>query len=90
MAQQFLECSSTYIITGVTTTIFQGKGFLHTIVIPKATTGTVTVQNTATSPTNYFVLPVGTVGTFTFDCSLANGLAVVTTAADATIVNWLQ
>lgn len=76
----------TYIATATTTVIeAAAKGIsIHTIVCPIALTGTATFQNT--SGTAYFVLPIGTVGSFTLDASCAKGLSVVTSAADKLIV----
>lgn len=90
MATQFLECRGTYISSATTTNITAGKTFLHTIVCPIATTGTVTVQDRAGTPNVYFVLPIGSIGTLTLDIELTNGLAVVTSAGDNCIITWMQ
>lgn len=75
----------TYISTATTTTV-QAAGLLtvHTIVCPIALTGTATFRDSANA--TYFVLPIGTIGSFTFDASLAKGLNIVTSAADKLIV----
>lgn len=92
MPGQFLETNITYIATQTTTVIeaTSKKLFLHTVTVPIASTGTITFEDVAGSPVTYFVLPIGSVGTFTFDCALANGLKVVTSAADKLVVNWMQ
>lgn len=75
-----------YIATATTTTIQSaGNISIHTVVCPIALTGTATFQDTG-SPTTYFVLPIGSIGSFRLDCICANGLAVVTSAADKLIV----
>jgi len=80
------EYSLTYIATQTTTSISTGKTLLHSVVCPIALTGTATFQDTAA--TAYFVLPIGSIGTLTFDCALNKGLAVVTSAGDKLIINW--
>ena len=81
----------TAISSQTTTNIVTGTNLLHlhTVICPKATTGTVTFRDTIT-PTNYFVLPIGSIGTFIFDSVLSSGLDVVTSAADNVLINWRQ
>lgn len=69
-------------ISSATTTVVQAAGLLtlHTVVVPVASTGAITFQDS--SGTAYFVLPVGTVGSFRFDATLNKGLSIVTAAAD--------
>lgn len=77
-----------YINTGATTPVQKaGNVRLYSVVCPKATTGTVTFNDLATSPNTYFVLPIGSIGTFLFRCVLPNGLSVITSAADTVIIN---
>lgn len=90
MAQFFQECNPTYITTSTTTHIaVVGINVLvHTVVVPKTTTGSITFRDLTASPVTYFVLPAATVaGTYTFDARCGNGLDVVTFAADVVIVN---
>ena len=61
---------------------------IHTVTCPKATTGTVTFQDLTGSPVTYFVLPIGSIGSFRLDISIPNGLDVVTSAADSVIVTY--
>lgn len=76
----------TYITTATTTTIqASGNITIHTVNCPIALTGTATFQDTG-SPTTYFVLPIGSIGSFKFDSACNKGLAVVTSAADKLIV----
>jgi len=76
----------TYISSATTTTIQTGGNIsIHTIVCPIALTGTATFRDTG-SPTTYFVLPIGTIGTLFIDSTLPNGLQVVTSAADKLLV----
>ncbi len=80
-------CKTTYIATNTTTTIDSNHSNvnIHTIVCPIALTGTATFQDVG-SPTTYFVLPIGTIGTIILDAVFPNGLAVVTSAADKLLV----
>jgi len=84
--------TTTTISTSTTTTVYAtGNFFLHTIVLPKATSGAVTFEDVAGSPVTYFVLPSATVaGTLIFDSIFPNGLKVVTAAADTVIINSSQ
>lgn len=78
-----------YISTQTTTHVVTGTENLtvHTVICPIATTGTVTFQDTVT-PTTYFVLPIGSVGSFRLDIVLPAGLDVVTSAGDKVIVTY--
>lgn len=77
---------STATTTSVTTA---GKNMkIHTVVCPKALTGTATFQDTSASA--YFVLPIGSIGTFILDSVFPNGLDVVTSAGDTVLVNYIS
>lgn len=78
-----------YISTQTTTHVVTGSNnlTLHTVNCPIATSGTVTFQDTVT-PTTYFVLPAGSVGSFRFDLVLPLGLDVVTSAGDKVILTY--
>lgn len=75
-----------YISTATTTSIeSSAKGItIHTITCPIALTGTATFQDS--TGTAYFVLPIGSIGSFILDVSCPKGLSVVTSAADKVIV----
>lgn len=75
----------TYISTA-TTTVIQAAGniSIHTVNCPIALTGTATFQNASAAA--YFVLPIGSIGSFRLDMVCANGLSVVTSAGDKLIV----
>lgn len=76
-----------YISTNATTVIAaSGNLTLHTVSIPVATTGTITLQDKDGSA--YFVFPIGAVGPFRFDCICANGLSVVTSASDKVVFTY--
>ena len=83
----FQEFNATAISTATTTNIETNSRQikLHTVICPKATTGTVTFNDKA--GTTYFVLPIGSIGTFIFDINLPNGLSIVTSAGDTVIAN---
>jgi hypothetical protein len=75
----------TAIKTATTTTILtSGNITIHTATCPKALTGTATFQDG--TGTEYFVLPVGSIGSFRLDSVCPTGLAVVTSAADTVLV----
>lgn len=78
----------TYISTATTTAIATGNTYLHTIVIPIASAGAITIEQA--NGTDYFVLPIGSVGTLWFDCVLPSGLQVITASGDKVILNWHQ
>ncbi len=77
----------TYIHTQTTTHIAtSGSVNVHTVIIPKTTSGTITFQDIA--GTAYFVLPASTIAnSYKFDSVCGNGLDVVTGAGDVLIVN---
>ena len=75
----------TYIATATTTVIAaSGNSSIHTVTCPIALTGTATFQDKAGSA--YFVLPIGSIGSFRLDAIAPNGLSVVTSAGDKVIV----
>lgn len=74
-----------YIATATTTVIAAtGNITVHTVVCPIALLGTATFQDKAAAA--YFVLPIGSIGSFLLDSSFANGLSVVTSAADKLVI----
>jgi hypothetical protein len=82
MFEQFIP---KYISSAATTVIAaSGNVTVHTVICPIALTGTATFQDKAASA--YFVLPIGSIGSFRFDSMFANGLSVVTSAADKLVV----
>lgn len=88
---KYIECNVEYITTNKTTNVVADKRnvFVHAINFPKNTTGTVTLQSVADTPVTYFAFPASTVaGTYILDVEVSNGLAVVTSAADVTIVSY--
>lgn len=78
-----------YISTATTTHVVTGSNnlTLHTVVCPVATGGDITFQDVVT-PTTYFVLPAGSVGSFRLDLVLPLGLDVVTASADKVILTY--
>lgn len=80
---------TSYIATQTTTTVIaSGNGEIHTVNCPIALTGTATFTDVAGSPATYFVLPIGSIGSFRLDVSTPNGLKVVTSAADKVITTY--
>lgn len=79
------QYQNTYISTATTTTIAaSGNITIHTVNCPIALTGTATFQDSAASA--YFVLPIGSIGSFVLDSICPKGLSVVTSAGDKLIV----
>ena len=80
----------TYIHTQTTTHITtSGATTIHTVVIPKTTSGIITFQSIL--GTAYFVFPASTIaGSYLLDGVCGNGLDVVTAAGDVLIVNSKQ
>lgn len=65
--------------------------FIHTVVVPKATAGTVTFANKNATPVTQFTLPVATAaGTYVFDAVFTDGMDVTMSAVDLVIVNGFQ
>lgn len=64
---------------------------VHTVVIPKTSAGTITLQDRAASPNTYYQFPASTVaGSYLVDILCNNGLAVVTSGADTPLVTTIQ
>lgn len=85
------EFQTAYIATATTTNIVAANKNLkiHSVVVPKATAGTVTFNDRTGSPVTYFTFPASTVGaTYIFDSVFPNGLSVITASADIIIVNY--
>jgi hypothetical protein len=82
--------STTYISTATTTTVKSGSGLLHTIVVNGGTAGTIIVyDNTAGSGTIIASFDsTNALATYTFNCTFATGLTVVTGAATKVTVNY--
>lgn len=75
----------TAIKTATTTTIASaGNITIHTVICPKALAGTATFQSGTAA--EYFVLPIGSIGSFLLDSCYPAGLAVVTSAGDTVLV----
>lgn len=72
-----------------TTTIGTSNVFVHTVIIPKTTAGTVTLE--ATDGTDYFVFPASTVaGSYLLDTVFSSGLKITTSGADTGAITWGQ
>lgn len=82
------QYQNTYISSQTTTTILGTANniTIHTVNCPIALTGTATFEDIAISPATYFVLPIGSIGSFLFDSICPNGLKIVTSASDKLIV----
>jgi len=82
--------NDTYISTATTTVVKTGAGLLHTIVVNGGTAGTIIIyDNTAGSGTIIASFDsTNALNTYTFNCSFATGLTVVTSAATKVTVNW--
>lgn len=69
-----------------TSVVALGNLTLHTVVCPIATLGATTFRDS--SAVTYFVLPIGSIGTYRLDASLAKGLTVVTADADTVLISY--
>lgn len=86
------EYQYTNIAAGATTQVFTGRGLLQAITVNTTAAGTIKlIDNTAGSTAN-----VGTIvasaspGTYWYNCSIANGLRIITAAASDITVTWAQ
>lgn len=87
----FDEFKTKYISTNTTTNLaVAGRNCkIHSISIPKNTTGTVTFRDKTGTPVTQFVLPASTVaGCYIIDAVFGNGLDVVTSASDTVIISY--
>lgn len=82
--------TDTYISSATTTTMKTGAGLLHTIVVNGGTAGTIIVyDNTAASGTIIASFDsTNALATYTFNCTFATGLTIITSAATKLSVNW--
>jgi hypothetical protein len=92
MSLKYSDYSKTYIATASTTQIFTGRGMLHAITIGETAAGAISViDNTAGSTVNVASLKTSIgEGTYRFDCSIANGLRIITAANSKITVAWSQ
>lgn len=82
----------TYISTNTTTQVFTGKGTLHSIVVGTSAAGAITVADGTASASTTFAILKSSIGegTYTFDCSISNGLRITTAASSLITVVWAQ
>jgi hypothetical protein len=74
------EFNISYTATAATASIATGKMLIHTVNIPKNTTGNLSFQDTANNV--YFAMPTATLGgTYILDASLPAGLQLVASSA---------
>lgn len=80
----------TYIDSATTTQVFTGKGQLHSIVVGETAADTISViDNTSGSTVNVATLEASVPqGTYKFDCSISEGLRIITAAASKITVMW--
>lgn len=77
------------IVTNTTTAISTGATFVHTINIPKANGGTITLEEAG--GTDYVVIPASSGPIcMVLDCVFPNGLQVITASADTVIITISQ
>ncbi len=82
------EYQKTYISTNTTTTVFTGKGTLHSIVVNTTAAGSITLNDNGTA---FAVLKASVAeGTYLYDCAVSKTLTVVTAGASDITVNWAQ
>lgn len=92
MAFNQMEYKPTNITTGTTTQVATGKGILHNIVVGTTAAGAISIiDGIAGSTANIGTLKASiTEGTYTFNCTFAKGLRIITAAASDITVNWAQ
>ena len=85
--QEFITTS--LLATGTTVVVAAGKNAkVHSILIPKTTTGTVVVSNTSAAGAVNF--PASTIaGSYIVDATYANGLLVVCSATDSVVLSYV-
>lgn len=86
------EYEYTYITSGATTTVFTGKGVLHSININQTPSGVVRiVDNNIGTTANVGILPASAVvGTRLFDISISKGLIIDQAGTSDLTVAWSQ
>lgn len=86
------EYNYTYITSGSTTTVFTGKGILHSININQAPTGVVRICDATSGTTaNVGILPASAVvGTRLFDVTIANGLIIDQAGSGDLTIAWTK
>lgn len=86
------DYKKTYISTATTTQVFTGRGMLHAIVVGETAAGAISViDNTSGSTVNIASLKASIAeGTYRFDCSISNGLRIITAGASKITVAWSQ
>lgn len=86
------EYQYTYITSGATTTVFTGKGILHSININQTPSGVVRIvdNNTGTTATVGILPASAVVGTRTFDVAISKGLIIDQAGTSDLTVAWTQ
>ena len=86
------EYQYTYITSGATTTVFTGKGILHSININQTPSGVVRiVDNTSGTTANVGILPASAVvGTRLYDVTISKGLIIDQAGSGDLTVAWCQ
>ncbi len=86
------EYQYTYITSGATTTVFTGKGLLHSININQAPSGVVRIiDNNTGTVANVGILPASAVvGTRLYDVYIAKGLIIDQAGNGDITVAWSQ
>lgn len=92
MASVVQENQYTNISTNTTTTIFTGKGFLHSIVVNTTANGSIKIiDNTSGTTANVGTLKASIAeGTYLYDVAISAGLIIITAAASDITVCWRQ
>ncbi len=86
------EFTYTNISTNTTTTIFTGKGFLHSIVVNTTAAGSIKIiDNTTGTTANVGTLKASVAeGTYLYDVAISAGLIIITAGASDITVAWSQ
>jgi hypothetical protein len=86
------EFTYTNISTNTTTTVFTGKGFLHSIVVNTTAAGSIKIiDNTTGTTANVGTLKASVAeGTYLYDVAISAGLIIITAGASDITVAWSQ
>lgn len=84
--------SYTNITTGTTTVVKGSSGILHSVTINTTAAATITLYDNASAASGTKIATIAAspvIGsTFLYDCSLINGLTIVTAGASDITVSW--
>lgn len=76
----------TYISTATTTQVYTGVCILKSVIVNSSAGAISIIDNTAGSTVNVGLIEDGVTGTFYYNCTMGNGIRIITAgAADVTV-----